>query len=152
MFYLRPLNRTCSREVQGGIRLPIRCFNNCQARAFMMTSSNGNVFRVTGPLRGESTGDRWILFAKASDTELWCAWTNVWANNRDAGDLRCQDAHYGVTVMSQCMPESHHMGTSLQCIHRFMLSWWLQTSWCHIYAMKFAILIVLCNKDIVLHP
>ena len=26
----------------------------------MMTSSNENVFRITGPLRGESTGDRWI--------------------------------------------------------------------------------------------
>ena len=25
-----------------------------------MTSSNGNIFRVTGPLRGEFTGDRWI--------------------------------------------------------------------------------------------
>ena len=26
----------------------------------MMTSSNGNIFRVTGPLCGEFTGDRWI--------------------------------------------------------------------------------------------
>ena len=26
----------------------------------MMTSSNGNIFRVTGPLWGESTGPRWI--------------------------------------------------------------------------------------------
>ena len=26
----------------------------------MMTSSNVNIFRVTGPLWGESTGDRWI--------------------------------------------------------------------------------------------
>ena len=26
----------------------------------MMTSSNGNIFRVTGPLWGESTGHRWI--------------------------------------------------------------------------------------------
>ena len=28
---------------------------------FMMTSSNGNIFRVTGPLCGEFTGHRWIL-------------------------------------------------------------------------------------------
>ena len=28
--------------------------------AYMMTSSNGNVFRVTGHLRGEFTGERWI--------------------------------------------------------------------------------------------
>ena len=33
---------------------------------YMMTSSNGNIFRVTGPLRGEFTGDRWIPRTKAS--------------------------------------------------------------------------------------
>ena len=27
------------------------------------------------------------------------AWTNVWANNRDAGDLRRNGAHYAVIVM-----------------------------------------------------
>ena len=37
-----------------------------------MTSSNGNIFRVTGPLLGESTGHRWIPITKASDAELWC--------------------------------------------------------------------------------
>ena len=37
----------------------------------MMTSSNGNIFCVTGPLRGESTGHRWIPLTKASDAELW---------------------------------------------------------------------------------
>ena len=36
-----------------------------------MTSSNGNIFRVTGPLWGESTGHRRILLTKASDVELW---------------------------------------------------------------------------------
>ena len=38
----------------------------------MMTSSNGNIFRITGPLRGEFTGLRWIPHTKASDKELWC--------------------------------------------------------------------------------
>ena len=38
----------------------------------MMTSSNGNIFRVTGHLRGEFTGHRWIPRKKASDVELWC--------------------------------------------------------------------------------
>ena len=38
----------------------------------MMTSSNGNIFRVSGPLRGEFTGHRWIPPTKASDAELWC--------------------------------------------------------------------------------
>ena len=67
----------------------------------MMTSSYGNIFRVTGPLRGESSGDRWIPPTKASEVELWCflwsAWTNGWANNRDVGDLRRHHAHYDVT-------------------------------------------------------
>ena len=39
---------------------------------FMMTSSNGNIFRVTGPLCGEFTGSRWISLTKASDAEFWC--------------------------------------------------------------------------------
>ena len=39
---------------------------------FMMTSSNGNIFRVTGHLCGEFTGLRWIPRSKASDAELWC--------------------------------------------------------------------------------
>ena len=38
----------------------------------MMTSSNGNIFRVTGPLCGEFTGPRWIPRTKASDAELCC--------------------------------------------------------------------------------
>ena len=38
----------------------------------MMTSSNGNISRITDPLCGEFTGDRWITRTKASDAELWC--------------------------------------------------------------------------------
>ena len=38
----------------------------------MMTSSNGNISRVTGPLWGESTGHWWIPLTKASYVELWC--------------------------------------------------------------------------------
>ena len=37
----------------------------------MITSSNGNIFRVTDPLSGEFTGHRWIPHTKASDAELW---------------------------------------------------------------------------------
>ena len=33
-------------------------------RYFMMTSSNGNIFRATGPLCGEFTGHRWILITQ----------------------------------------------------------------------------------------
>ena len=38
----------------------------------MMTSSNGNFFRVTGHLCGEFTGFRSIPRTKASNAELWC--------------------------------------------------------------------------------
>ena len=38
---------------------------------YMMTLSNGNIFRVTGHLCGEFTGPRWIPRTKASDAELW---------------------------------------------------------------------------------
>ena len=41
----------------------------------MMTSSNGNIFRITWLLAicgGEFTGHRWILRTKASDADLWC--------------------------------------------------------------------------------
>ena len=61
----------------------------------MMTSSNGNIFRVTCPLWRESTSDRLMI----------CAWTNGGANNRDAGDLRRHRAHYDVTVVQWPMPE-----------------------------------------------
>ena len=34
-----------------------------------------------------------------------CTWINSWVNNREAGDLRCHRAHYGVTVMVySCLP------------------------------------------------
>ena len=39
---------------------------------FIMTSSNGNNFRVTGLPCGEYTGHRWIPRTKASNAELWC--------------------------------------------------------------------------------
>ena len=53
-----------------------------------MTSSNGNIFRVTDPLCGEFTGHRWIPRTKgqwrgALMFSLICAWINGWVNNRD---------------------------------------------------------------------
>ena len=69
----------------------------------MMTSSNGNIFRVTSHLCGEFTGPWWTPRTKASDAELWCflicAWIKGWINNREAGDLIRHRAHYTVFVM-----------------------------------------------------
>ena len=55
------------------------------AFSFMMTSSNGNFFRVTSLCAGNSPV---------------CAWINDWVNNREAVDLRRHRAHYDVTVMT----------------------------------------------------
>ena len=64
-----------------------------------MTSSNGNIFRVTGPLCGEFTGHKG-QWHRALMFSLICAWINVrWVNNREAGDLRRHRAHYDATVM-----------------------------------------------------
>ena len=38
----------------------------------MMMSSNEEIFRVTGPLWGESTGHQWIPLTKATDAERRC--------------------------------------------------------------------------------
>ena len=44
----------------------------------MVTSSNGNIFRVTGPLCGKFTGDRWIpgQWGRTLMLSLICAWNN----------------------------------------------------------------------------
>ena len=68
---------------------------------FMMTSSNGKIFRVTGHLCGELPGNsphtgQWrgaLVFS------LICAWIQSWVNNREAGDLRRYRDHYDVIVM-----------------------------------------------------
>ena len=70
----------------------------------MMTSSNGNIFRVTGHLCGEFTGPpvnsphkgqwRGALMFSLINTRI-----NDWLNNSEAGDLRRYRAHYDVTVI-----------------------------------------------------
>ena len=74
----------------------------------MMTSSNWNIFRVTGHLCGEFTdhgefpSQRPVTrsFDVIFDLRLWSApWINSWVNNREAGDLRRHHAHYDVIVM-----------------------------------------------------
>ena len=63
-----------------------------------MTSSNGNIFRVTGHLCGEFTGHRLIPRQKGQRRRalifsLICTWINGWVNNGEAGDF------YDVIVM-----------------------------------------------------
>ena len=55
----------------GDVKIPR--FSQKWVRAwYIMTSSNGIIFRVNGPLCGELNGHRWIPLTKASDAELWC--------------------------------------------------------------------------------
>ena len=52
-----------------------------------MTSSNGIILRVTGPLHK-------CQWRGALMFSLLYAWTNGWANNRDTGDFRPNRDHY----------------------------------------------------------
>ena len=78
--YLLLMNTTPKMWVPVGIsfhplvlKLGIRSGNSpVTSLSTMMTSSNGNIFRVAGPLCGEFTGNRWIPHTKASDAEVWC--------------------------------------------------------------------------------
>ena len=73
------------------------------SRYCMMTSSNGNISRVTGHLCGEihrspvnpSHDGQWrgdLIFF------LICAWINSWVNNHEAGVLMRHRARYDVIV------------------------------------------------------
>ena len=52
------------------VSLASKGINPLKCHTLIMTSSNGNIFCVTGPLCGEFTGDRRIPHTKASDAEL----------------------------------------------------------------------------------
>ena len=69
-----------------------------------MTSSNGNILRVTGllvwgidrlPVNCSHKGQWRGIFMFS----MICAWGNSWVNNEDAGDLIRHCAHYNVIVM-----------------------------------------------------
>ena len=86
----------------------------------MMTSSNGNIFRVTAgnsPVMNSLHKSQWgrvLVFS------LICTWINCWVNNREAGDLRRHRAHYDVTVNVHCVPTSRRLICPTM-IWRFML-------------------------------
>ena len=46
---------------------------------------------------------------------LICAWTNDWANTRDAGGLRHHRSHYDVTVMNRENPADHKRIPGIFC-------------------------------------
>ena len=88
-------------------QVAIHCLNWCWHNASMMTSSNGNIFRVTGRSLVNSSHKAQQL--QALMFSIIFAWIYGWVNNHEAGDLRCHHAHYDVTVMSLmhiCIPGS----------------------------------------------
>ena len=57
-------------------------------------------FSELWPFNRGTTRHRWIPLTKTNDAErCWSAWTNGWANNLDASDLRRHHTHYHVTMM-----------------------------------------------------
>ena len=109
----------------------VRCMSFC---IFVIMSSNGIIFRLTGPLRGESTGRRWIPLKSqwrvALVFSLICAWTNGLINTEEFGDLRRHRVHYGITVMKSILVHimTHHRSSD----RPFLNQWW--SNWQRIYA------------------
>ena len=100
IFYEFVIYKWCSAETER----PLHCFYHhwrlARKRFSMMTSSNGNISCVTGPLCWEFTGHRWIPLTKASDAELWCfLWSAPGINHHEAGDLRRHHTHHDAIVM-----------------------------------------------------
>ena len=61
-----------------------------------MTSSNGNILRVTGPLWGESTGDQWIPSQRPM-TQRSNVFFDLHLNERLSKQSKC--SYYDVIVM-----------------------------------------------------
>ena len=91
-------NYSLSREVWSGLAM-IHDEENPLGFCFMMMSSNGNIFRVTGHLCGEFAGPRFYSPHKgqwrgALMFSLICARINGRVNNGETGDFGRHRAHY----------------------------------------------------------
>ena len=107
--------------------------------AIMMTSSNGNIFCVTGHLCGEfpATGAfpaQRLEWRGALMFSLICVWINGWENNRKAGDLRRYRAHYDVIVMMTMVEQTSDVE------HTEELNTGLDTNGCPLGNSKFILL------------
>ena len=81
-------------------------------------------YRVAGHFGGEFTGHRWIPRQRPATRSFdifFCAWIYGWANNREAGDLRRNRAHYDVIVMNCTECRVHN--NNLDCITSHKLSY-----------------------------
>ena len=118
-----------------------------------MTSSKGSLYRITGLLYGDFTGDRWIPRTKASDPELWCFF-DLWLNkclSKQSWGWRIETPpcwlwrHCNDTTLAEDSLKkrfwplltkgmhlvtyaSHYNRTLTMCIHRSQSPWSLQVS------------------------
>ena len=80
-----------------------RGHGKCNLYGYMMTSSNGNIFRfwpfVRGIHRSPVNSSHKGQWRDAVMISLICVCINGWVNNREAGDLRRYRAHYDAAVM-----------------------------------------------------
>ena len=85
-----------------------------------MTSSNGNIFRVTGPLCREFTGHRWIPLTKANDGELWCF---LWYTQNRRLSKRVRRWWIPCTLCRPCNEVLDHIYSQLRGISYYALQW-----------------------------
>ena len=72
----------------------------CKLRkCFVMTSSNANIFRVTGLCKGNPPAISQMPVTRSFDVLFDLRLNKRVSKNRDAGDLRRRRAHCDVTVM-----------------------------------------------------
>ena len=83
-----------------------------------------NIFRITGHLCGELTGNRWIPaqrpVTRSFDVFLICARLNDWVKNHEAGDMRRYRVHHDVIVMWSSQNTrwfSQELGETFQATH-----------------------------------
>ena len=123
----------------------------------MMTSSNGNIFRVSGPLWGNHRSPvdfphkgQWrgaLMFSLICD----------WVHNQDAGDLGRHRAHYDVTVMKylalsfgMVVLKFIHSGASWSRVLSFF-GYLMNTSMPSWYGICVCMMLHLCNLWICLY-
>ena len=96
------------RKQQIMVNIMMHSYQNLDYRHYDFSHKNcftflyGNIFRVTGPLWGDSPEKGQWRGALMFFFQM-CACTNHWANNRYAGDLRRHGAQCDVTVMTDKM-------------------------------------------------
>ena len=103
-----------------------------------MTSSNGNIFRVTGHLCGEFTGPRWIPRTEASDAEVWGFFFNLLLNKR------LSKQWWGWWFETPLHPLWRHCNASDDQIQ--IPSIYRSAPWRH-QVEKFSALLVLCDEN-----